>query len=226
MTLMIDPPLWPAHGRRWSHLISDTSFAELHAFARALGIPERGFDGDHYDVPESEYHRMIDGGAVPVSSPVLVQALRAAGLRRQKRKGERVLASVALPPEGEGEPEMKEITPEIDELEGFKVNKKGQVLDEEGEPIGELIEGDAAKCAGKKINEKGEVVDKDGNVLGKVKALPKMVEASEVPEPEVKEVEVTPDINELEGLKVNKKGQVLDEEGEPIGELIEGDAKE
>ena len=128
--------------------------------------------------------------------------------------------------EGEGEPEMKEITPEIDELEGFKVNKKGQVLDEEGEPIGELIEGDAAKCAGKKINEKGEVVDKDGNVLGKVKALPKMVEASEVPEPEVKEVEVTPDINELEGLKVNKKGQVLDEEGEPIGELIEGDAKE
>ncbi|MBL8932156.1 MAG: DUF4031 domain-containing protein [Kineosporiaceae bacterium] len=107
MTLMIDPPLWPAHGRRWSHLISDTSFAELHAFARALGIPERGFDGDHYDVPESEYHRMIDGGAVPVSSRVLVQALRAAGLRRQKRKGERVLASVALPPEGEGEPEAE-----------------------------------------------------------------------------------------------------------------------
>jgi uncharacterized protein YjbJ (UPF0337 family) len=128
--------------------------------------------------------------------------------------------------EEEGEPEMKEITPEIDELEGFKVNKKGQVLDEEGEPIGELTEGDPAKCAGKKINDKGEVVDKDGNVLGKVKALPKMVEASEVPEPEVKEVEVTPDINELEGLKVNKKGQVLDEEGEPIGELIEGEASE
>ncbi|RMZ66745.1 LEA domain-containing [Pyrenophora seminiperda CCB06] len=128
--------------------------------------------------------------------------------------------------EEEGEPEMKEITPEIDELEGFKVNKKGQVLDEEGEPIGELVEGDAAKCAGKKINEKGEVVDKDGNVLGKVKALPKMVEASEVQEPEVKEVEVIPEINELEGLKVNKKGQVLDEEGEPIGELVEGDAAE
>ncbi|PWO27317.1 OmpH multi-domain protein [Pyrenophora tritici-repentis] len=120
--------------------------------------------------------------------------------------------------------EMREVTPEIDELEGFKVNKKGQVLDEEGEPIGELVEGDAAKCAGKKINERGEVVDKDGNVLGKVKALPKMVEASEVQEPEVKEVEVIPEINELEGLKVNKKGQVLDEEGESIGELVEGDA--
>ncbi|KAJ5042598.1 hypothetical protein J3E74DRAFT_479276 [Bipolaris maydis] len=128
--------------------------------------------------------------------------------------------------EEEGEPEMKEITPEIDELEGFKVNKKGKVLDEEGEEIGELVEGDPAKCAGKKINAKGEVVDKDGNVLGKVKALPKMVEASQVQEPEVKQVEITPEINELDGLKVNKKGQVLDEDGEPIGELVEGDAAE
>jgi hypothetical protein len=125
------------------------------------------------------------------------------------------------------EPQEVEVTPEIDALEGFKVNKKGQVLDEEGEPIGELIEGDAKECAGKKINEKGEVVDKDGNVLGKVKALPQMVPADEAPqEPEVKEVEVTPELDTLEGLKVNKKGQVLDEEGESIGELVEGDAKE
>ncbi|KAF1946360.1 hypothetical protein EJ02DRAFT_462692 [Clathrospora elynae] len=131
--------------------------------------------------------------------------------------------------DGEGddaEPEMKEVTPEIDELQGFKVNKKGQVLNEDGEPIGELTEGDAAKCAGNKINDKGEVIDKDGNVLGKVKALPQMVEDTEDAEPEVEEVEVTPEIDELEGLKVNKKGQVLNEDGEPIGELTEGDASE
>ncbi|KAH5319350.1 hypothetical protein HBI12_112840 [Parastagonospora nodorum] len=127
----------------------------------------------------------------------------------------------------EEEPQEVEVTPEIDTLEGFKVNKKGQVLDEEGEPIGELIEGDAKECAGKKINEKGEVVDKDGKVLGKVKALPQLVPADEAPqEPEVEEVEVTPEIDTLEGLKVNKKGKILDEEGEPIGELVEGDAKE
>ncbi|KAL5121355.1 hypothetical protein ACEQ8H_000823 [Pleosporales sp. CAS-2024a] len=129
--------------------------------------------------------------------------------------------------DAEEEPQEVEITPEIHTLEGFKVNKKGQVLDEEGEPIGELVEGDAKECAGKKINEKGEVVDKDGNVLGKVKALPQLVPADEAPqEPEVKEFEVTPELDTLEGLKVNKKGQVLDEEGEPIGELVEGDAKE
>ena len=50
MTLLIDPPNAPGHGRLWSHLVSDTSFEELHVFARALGIPERGFDRDHYDI--------------------------------------------------------------------------------------------------------------------------------------------------------------------------------
>jgi hypothetical protein len=126
--------------------------------------------------------------------------------------------------EGEDEPEQVEITPEVNTLAGFKVNKKGKVLDEEGEEVGELEEGDPKECAGKSINEKGEVIDKDGNVLGKVKALPKMVEKEA--EPEVKEVEITPEIDSLEGLKVNKKGQVLNEDGEPIGELIEGEAKD
>jgi hypothetical protein len=142
----------------------------------------------------------------------------------KERLGETEDAEEETEEQADEAPEQVEVTPEIDELEGFKVNKKGQVLDEEGEPIGELIEGDAKECAGKKINDKGEVVDKDGNVLGKVKALPKLVEKEA--EPEVKEVEITPEVDTLEGLKVNKKGQVLDEEGEPIGELIEGDAKE
>ena len=39
MTLLIDPPNAPGHGRMWSHLASDTSYDELHAFALALGVP-------------------------------------------------------------------------------------------------------------------------------------------------------------------------------------------
>ena len=45
-------PTWPGHGRLWSHLISDSSYYELHAFARAVGMV-RGFERDHYDVPRS-----------------------------------------------------------------------------------------------------------------------------------------------------------------------------
>ncbi len=95
--LLIDPPLWPAHGRRWSHLVSDASLAELHAFARTVGIPPRGFEGDHYDVPEERYAQVVTAGAVPVTSRELLRRLRASGLRRPKRRGERVLASAGGP---------------------------------------------------------------------------------------------------------------------------------
>ncbi|MCL8024160.1 DUF4031 domain-containing protein [Nocardioides bruguierae] len=85
MALLIDPPNAPGHGRLWSHLVSDTSFEELHAFAAGLGIPRRGFDGDHYDVPAERYDAVVDAGARPVTSRELLAALYAAGLRRPKR---------------------------------------------------------------------------------------------------------------------------------------------
>jgi hypothetical protein len=95
--LLIDQPRWPAHGRLWSHLISVSSLAELHAFADLLGLPPRSFEGDHYDVPAEHYRAVLAAGARPVSMRELVVALHASGLRRPKRKGERVLASVMLP---------------------------------------------------------------------------------------------------------------------------------
>jgi ADP-ribose pyrophosphatase YjhB (NUDIX family) len=98
--LLIDVPSWPAHGRLWSHLISDTSFGELHAFADLVGLPARSFEGDHYDVPAERYDAVIAAGAQPVSMRELVIALHSSGLRRQKRKGERVLASTPLPGAG------------------------------------------------------------------------------------------------------------------------------
>jgi hypothetical protein len=84
VTLMIDPPLVPSRGRMWSHLASDTSYDELHALARSLGIPERGFDRDHYDVPAELYDEVVALGVEEVSSRELVKRLVAAGLRRRK----------------------------------------------------------------------------------------------------------------------------------------------
>jgi hypothetical protein len=83
--ILIDPPLVPSRGRMWSHLASDSSYDELHAFARDLGIPERGFDRDHYDVPGDWYDEVLAAGAVPVTSRELIVRLRDAGLRRRKR---------------------------------------------------------------------------------------------------------------------------------------------
>ena len=83
--ILIDPPTWPGHGRLWSHLISDESYAELHAFAEALGIPPRGFERDHYDVPSTLYDKALAAGATPVSPKEVVRRLVAAGLRVPKR---------------------------------------------------------------------------------------------------------------------------------------------
>ena len=83
--ILIDPPQVPSRGRMWSHVASDTSYDELHVFARGLGIPERGFDRDHYDVPDEWYDDAVAAGAVPVSSRELIMRLVAAGLRRRKR---------------------------------------------------------------------------------------------------------------------------------------------
>ena len=84
MTLLIDPPNSPGHGRLWSHLASDTSYDELHRFAQTLGIPPRGFDRDHYDIPAERYDSVVAAGAQPVGSRELIARLKGAGLRRRK----------------------------------------------------------------------------------------------------------------------------------------------
>jgi Protein of unknown function (DUF4031) len=81
VAVLVDEPLWWWRGRRWCHLVSDTSLAELHGFAARLGIPRRAFQGDHYDVPEEHRAGIVAAGAIEVGSRELVRRLRAAGLR-------------------------------------------------------------------------------------------------------------------------------------------------
>ncbi|MER7174882.1 MULTISPECIES: DUF4031 domain-containing protein [Streptomyces] len=84
MTVYIDPPTWPGHGRLWSHLVSDSSYEELHAFAARIGCPARAFERDHYDVPSAHYAEAVRAGAVEVSSREVVRLLTESGLRRPK----------------------------------------------------------------------------------------------------------------------------------------------
>ena len=86
MAILIDTARWPAHGRLWAHLISDDNLDELHAFASAQNIPRRGFDLDHYDVPEEAVERLIAAGARQVTARELVYALRNSGLRVTARE--------------------------------------------------------------------------------------------------------------------------------------------
>ena len=86
MAILIDDPLWPAHGRVWAHLVSDADLDELHRFAAANGLPRRGFDRDHYDVPEESHARLVAAGAQHVDGHTLVRRLIASGLRVTARE--------------------------------------------------------------------------------------------------------------------------------------------
>ena len=85
MAVLVDIPIWPLRGRLWCHLVSDTSYGEVHALADQLGIPRRAFQGDHYDLPEDLRDAAIALGAEPVTGRELILRLRASGLRRAHR---------------------------------------------------------------------------------------------------------------------------------------------
>lgn len=85
MTLYLDPPLWPGHGTTWSHLVSDVSLAELHAFAAGAGLQRRAFDLDHYDVPAARVADLVTAGAVATSGRDLLARLCGSGLRVRGR---------------------------------------------------------------------------------------------------------------------------------------------
>ncbi len=98
MAILIDTPRWWHRGQRWSHLVSDASLDELHDFARRVGIPERGFQGDHYDIPEEYLDEMLAAGAEMVDSRDLVRRLKEAGLRLSPAERRARSGSTTPPP--------------------------------------------------------------------------------------------------------------------------------
>jgi len=75
LTLLVDTPRShkgsPRGAARWSHLVSDTSLAELHAFAAQLGLHPTWFQPygrlPHYDITEAKWRKARQLGAQLVS---------------------------------------------------------------------------------------------------------------------------------------------------------------
>jgi hypothetical protein len=85
MAILVDQAIWRFRDTLWCHLVSDTSYDELHEFAAVLGIPSAAFQGDHYDLPEELRTVAIHHGAQTVTGRELILRLRASGLRRQTK---------------------------------------------------------------------------------------------------------------------------------------------
>ena len=78
--ILIDTPRWHG-GYCWSHLVSDTSEDELHAFATRIGLKAAWFQGDHYDVRDGRRMEALRAGATQVRPRDVLAALKARGLR-------------------------------------------------------------------------------------------------------------------------------------------------
>jgi hypothetical protein len=112
----------------------------------------------------------------------------------------------------------------------FKIQKNGEITDTVGNIIGRLAEGaDMKELAGKSvkdIDEEGNLLADSGTIVGKadlalLEGEERLPEKASLPEEEVK----LPDISILEGKKVNKVGNIVDEDGNLFGRLIEGNPK-
>jgi hypothetical protein len=82
--------------------VSDVSLDELHEFAAVHDIPSRGFQGDHYDIPEEYRSILIEGGAEVVPSRELLRRLRGAGLRLTPAQRRQFTSGAARPSDHAG----------------------------------------------------------------------------------------------------------------------------
>lgn len=223
-----------------------------------LGKITEGDPADLVGMPLNAEGEVLDeDGDVIGRAEIVPEAAQAVGDAAEDAKPEAV--QEALDKVEEIQDQLK---PNLTIVEGRKLNKKGNILDDEGEVLAKLVEGDPKACSGKIPNENGEILDDDGNVIGKVEVVegeaadeamkelnPELVDQLQEAQDAVEEAEqeaegaaeeageaadeakdaaeeakdaAKPDFAQLEGLKVNKKGQVVNEDGDPIAKLSEG----
>jgi hypothetical protein len=99
-------------------------------------------------------------------------------------------------------------------LEGKKVNKTGNVVDEDGKLFGRVVDGEVSKLVGKKCDAEGKIWSDSGKVIGSADIIPldQQDESSDAP------------FEDFPDAVVDSKGNVTFE-GEIVGKLTEGDAK-
>lgn len=114
---------------------------------------------------------------------------------------------------GEAETPEKDL-PDLSTLEGKKVNKGGNVVDDSGKLYGRIVDGDISKLVGKKVDSKGKVWNDSGKVIGSAEVIPidERDESSGAP------------FEDFPNAVVNKDGTVVSDD-QVVGKLVDGDAK-
>ncbi|KAK4040238.1 hypothetical protein C8A01DRAFT_35752 [Parachaetomium inaequale] len=122
-------------------------------------------------------------------------------------------------PDSERDAMLREPAP-FESFPDAVVDKDGMVTSSPsgGELVGRVVQGDKSVLRGKSVDADGDILDKGGNVIGKAERWEPEPEKEPEPEPEV-------DKSVLAGKRVNKAGNVVDGNGTIFGRVVEGDVK-
>lgn len=126
--------------------------------------------------------------------------------------------------------EVKNNLPKLADLDGLPVSDGGAIKDKAGNVVGKVVEGDPEDLVGQIVNDAGEILDEDGDLIGRVEVLSpdeaaqKVTDTVDDAKDQATEAAegLIPQIQILQGKKINKKGKILDEEGDVIGQVAEG----
>lgn len=100
-------------------------------------------------------------------------------------------------------------------LKGCKVNKLGNVVNDQGQAIGRIKEGILSHLIGRKVDENGIIWNDSGKEIGR---------AEPIPDNELQDMLEGKPFESFEGNVIDAKGWVT-WEGQTVGKVIEGDLK-
>ncbi|KAJ4389798.1 hypothetical protein N0V93_007270 [Gnomoniopsis smithogilvyi] len=100
-------------------------------------------------------------------------------------------------------------------LKGCKVNKLGNVVNDQGQAIGRIKEGILSHLIGRKVDENGIIWNDSGKEIGR---------AEPIPDNELQDMLEGKPFESFEGNVIDAKGWVT-WEGQTVGKIIEGDLK-
>lgn len=223
-------------------------------FSKAEGLKIDRY-GDVMDKSSKRVAKLVEGDAKKLAKDkatcdangnVLVKGKIVKGARIEMEPSEEEPPKVEEPEPIVEEPVIEDPpaepeTPAISfaTIEGKKIDRFGDIFDDESNVIATLVEGDAAK-----LSTRGAVCGPDGTVIAKgktvknarveLKAQDAPADSEPEPEPEIIEEPVVEAIEEekedlskyakLEGLRIDKAGEVWDKEWNLVATLAEGNA--
>ncbi|KAF4451221.1 hypothetical protein F53441_5764 [Fusarium austroafricanum] len=98
-------------------------------------------------------------------------------------------------------------------LKNTTVDKEGNLVNEKGDKLGKLVEGELKPLIGCTCDDKGIIWDKTGKQVGK---------AEPIPEWDREQL----DFSILKGTTVDKEGNLVNDKGDKLGKLVEGELKQ